>query len=119
ERGGEAQRLRVVARRAREVARSGERRGARFGLRKARLRERIVVGRRRARAARGEREEARGQDGETPGQHAHQRARPLPCASKLSIGSMPSELSLKESLSGQMRLAAVSTSPASRAAVSP
>src|SRR6202008_2812018 len=48
---------------------------------------------------------------------AHQRAR-LACASKLSIGSMPSEVSLNESDSGHTRLAALITSPASRAAAS-
>src|SRR5205823_3223365 len=109
--GGDAQRLGVVARRAGKVARFGEVCGARFGFRKPCLRERAVIRGRRARATRGEHKQARSEP-------AHQRERPLPWASKLSIGSMPSELSLKESLSGQMRLAAVSTSPTSRAAVS-
>src|SRR5690348_3946131 len=110
QRAREAQRLAIGAGGAGVVAGSRVRRGARLGFAQARLRWRAALGWRR-RAGAHQRKQARGVA-------AVQRPRPLPCASKLSIGSMPSELSLNVSLSGQTRFAAVITSPASRAAVS-
>src|SRR5205814_5207981 len=110
-----AQRLAVLPRGILIVARLAEAGGPRPGLREARLRKRRVVADAgvvgRLAAATGH-----NQQHQPGGEPTHQRARPLPSASKLSIGSRPSEVSLKESLSGQTRFAAPSTSPASRAA---